>query len=688
LKIKKIGTKILYVASICLLLTAALTLFTMRIGTSMIVNGILQEDTQNAMTAMLNNIDEKKESNLNFANQIAKSSSVQRAVAASHKSQTVLALSTVQWSDRTEYITITDAQGKVIARTHNEDSGDSLSEQKSIREAIEGSSGSYIEAGAEKDIWVRSTVPINDAIGNPIGVVSTDYKLNDPQFVDEMKVMTGMEFTVFLGDERINTTITQDEQRISGTKANESIVSTVLTQKQTFLHETEIMGKRYYAIYQPIVNIDGETIGMFFAGKPIDSIKSIEWYVTIIAAGIVFIVTLLSLFSFTIFTKKKIATPVGQLSTLAKELANGNLNAEEISYHSDDEIGQLADALQSTTATLRTYVSDISEHLISMADGDMTTPVTQEYIGDFIPIQNALVKISNSLNQTLSTINVSAEQVHSGSSQVSSGAQALAAGATEQASVIEELSASIEEVSEKAGKNATSVRQATEYVEQSVSGVVESNEYMKQMLVSMKEISSASNEISKIIKVIDDIAFQTNILALNAAVEAARAGASGKGFAVVADEVRNLASKSAAAAKQTEDLINTSVRAVTDGSKIAENTANALNNVTTKSKLVKEIISEIESASDAQAIAISQITMGIEQISSVVQTNAATAEESSASSEELSAQAAMLKEEISKFVLTEEQFDRENFGDSSETTTISPEYELTYEEEQDDYGKY
>ncbi|MEM1484603.1 methyl-accepting chemotaxis protein [Oscillospiraceae bacterium PP1C4] len=684
MKIKRIGTRILVVAGVCLLLTSVLTLLTVRTGSAMIIDGILKEDTQISMSAMQNMVEEIKVSTLSFAEQISKSNSVQRAVISNNKSQTLIAVSTVQWLERTEYVTITDAKGKVIVRTHSEDSGDSVADRKSISSALTGASGSYIEMGTEKELWVRSTAPFKNSAGQIIGAVSADYMLNNTEFVDKLKSMTGMEFTIFLGDERINTTIAQGEERIVGTKLDPAIADVVLGKKEAYIHETTILENRYFAIYQPLVNSAGEAMGVFFTGKPVDNIQTAEQWIAMVTGVIVLIVSLASLLYFARFSKKKIGAPVARLSMMAKELSEGKLNVDVLTHQSDDEIGELGKALESTSETLRNYITDITEHLTSLSNGDMTMPITQEYIGDFIPIQTALVKISDSLNHTLSAINISAEQVHSGSTQVSSGAQALAAGATEQASVIEELSASIEEVSEKAGKNAGSVRQATEYVEQSVTGVAESNEYMKQMLSSMKEISDASNEISKIIKVIDDIAFQTNILALNAAVEAARAGASGKGFAVVADEVRNLAGKSANAAKQTEELINTSVRAVKDGSKIAENTAKALNNVSTKSNLVKEIIAEIENASDAQATAISQITSGIEQISSVVQTNAATAEESSASSEELSAQAALLKEEISKFHLSGESDDTER---SAKTTVIPLECKLTYEE-QDDYGKY
>jgi methyl-accepting chemotaxis protein len=366
-----------------------------------------------------------------------------------------------------------------------------------------------------------------------------------------------------------------------------------------------------------------------------------------------------------IWIARALSKPINQMSKAAEELAEGKLDVD-ITYVSKDEIGSLANSLKSATATLKLYIRDISTNLDLMAQGDMSAEITQEYIGDFIPIKQALLQISSSLNHTLSLINSSSDQVNSGAGQVSDGAQELAQGATEQASSVEELAASSSEVSEKVRQNAENVRLVSGYVKETTEKVEQGTSQMKQMLSSMQEINASSNEIGKIIKVIDDIAFQTNILALNAAVEAARAGSAGKGFAVVADEVRNLASKSANAAKQTTALIESSIQSVKGGSKIADFTANDLNEIAAKVKLVGETIQKIDRASSDQAIAIQQITQGVEQVSSVVQTNSATAEESAAASEELSAQADMLSKLIAKFKLkaNSAQINQHNFSKS------------------------
>ena len=345
-----------------------------------------------------------------------------------------------------------------------------------------------------------------------------------------------------------------------------------------------------------------------------------------------------------------LSKPINEMAIAARSLSEGNLDVD-ITYVSKDEIGSLANSLKAASSSLKQYVKDISYNLDLMARGDMTGEITQNYLGDFAPIKESLFKISHDLSNTLSIINTSAEQVNSGAGQVSGGAQALAQGATEQASSLQELSASISEISESVGQNAKNVDVVSGYVKNAVSGVNKSDEKMQTMLSAMDKISTSSDEIKKVIKVIDDIAFQTNILALNAAVEAARAGEAGKGFAVVADEVRNLAGKSATAAKQTSVLIESSIDNVQQGSDIANQTAAELSEVASQVNLVGETIRKIDKASSEQARAITQITQGMDQVSAVVQTNSATAEQSAAASEELSAQADSLTKLIEKFKL-------------------------------------
>lgn len=343
--------------------------------------------------------------------------------------------------------------------------------------------------------------------------------------------------------------------------------------------------------------------------------------------------------------------PVKKLNEVTMQLADGNLDAE-LDISSNDEVGQLAGSMNKLSQRLKTYIDYINEItflLGEMGNGNLNLEFQHTFDGDFERIREALVKTAEMLHNTLNDISIAADQVASGSDQVAVGAQTLSQGATEQASSIEKLAETINSVASQIDLNAKNAVDVGNLTKLAGDGVAESNNYMDQMVVAMDNISIRSNEIGKIIKTINDIAFQTNILALNAAVEAARAGSAGKGFAVVADEVRNLAQKSAEAAKNTTSLIEETMQAVSNGTKIANETAASLRGVVENVEKVNVMIGEISQASVQQAEHAQQISQGVEQISAVVQTNSATAEESAAASEELSAQAQMLKDHVGKF---------------------------------------
>ncbi len=365
---------------------------------------------------------------------------------------------------------------------------------------------------------------------------------------------------------------------------------------------------------------------------------------------IVVAVSLLITIFITIAIRKSILKPIREIESVYDQMANGNMQVQ-IAYDSSDELGSMAKNIRKTNTRLAAYIQDISQKLRLMSQGDMRISVDMDYIGDFSAIKAAMENTASALNETLHNIHIAAEQVSIGAAQVASGAQALAAGSTEQASTVEVLSNSVTKIAEQASENASNVKLATQYVQQASDGIDLSNRHMGQLSETMANIGAASIQIGNITKVIEDIAFQTNILALNAAIEAARAGNAGKGFAVVADEVRNLAAKSAEAAKQTAELIARSTSTMNDGTRIACKTAEILQDVQEKARKVDESIIRIAQASNDQDVAIDQVKQGLIQVSSIVQTNAATAEQNSATSEQMSTQAVSLREEVKRFRL-------------------------------------
>jgi methyl-accepting chemotaxis protein len=733
------------------------------------------------------------------------------------------------------YFTVSDAEGNVIARTHEpEKYGDSVLNQQNVKDALNGKAATYTEPGTSVKVSVRSSSPVLNQYGTIIGVVSAGVRFDDNAMVDSMKLKQGADISVFIGDERVATTIVDAEgNRAVGTKlTDEAVKSAVLEKGVEYIGQTTIFGQPYSGLYIPLFNPMNETFGALFFGINMTESEAATttfiMYMAIIGAiGLIISIGLFGLIT------KTITKPIYKLANAVSEISHGNLQIEadrenvpggelgklmldvydmadtikslvndlsEVSlqvdvngdyeyrvitdkYHGSYQemakgINRVMDGLTSDTIAVlnavmgigdgdfniriekdmpgkkivvvnefsklkqgfrnmenevRTlldnaaagnfshradfsifkgdwadfmhglnamiaavdeplteigvtlmamsqgdfskritgnyqgaikkvkddvnqmadvtlsYIHEISEILTSVSDGDLTVGVQRDYIGEYAPIKTALQSILTSLNESMREINISARQVFEGAASISQSAEHLAEGAIKQASTIEELTASLETINKKVNDNAVFTVDANALSQKSTANASDGNNTMLTMVSLMREIKESSSNISQIIKVIEDISFQTNLLSLNASVEAARAGEHGRGFAVVAGEVRNLAARSKQAALETAALINSSIARVDDGMKAVAETQQSLETIVGDVNQVSGIISTIAGHSNDQAESIAHVTNGINEISAVVQATSSASQQCAAASQQLNSMAETLKQMVSFF---------------------------------------
>ena len=362
------------------------------------------------------------------------------------------------------------------------------------------------------------------------------------------------------------------------------------------------------------------------------------------------VLALICLIGLVAFMGKHVVSPILAITNHARPLQEGRLE-RKMDYHSENELGELAHTLENSMALIHSYVQDINRIMAELSNGNFNVSTATPYIGDFQSIETSLDSFTSTISATLGSIIQTQSRVSSNAGQLSGGAQALAQGATEQASAVQELYATLDDLSKNADHNVQAAAEALESARLTGEQVTLSSQQMEQMVAAMTDITKSSEQIGRIIATIEDIAFQTNILALNAAVEAARAGSAGKGFAVVADEVRSLATRSDEAAKATKDLIDNSVKATEQGSRIVGQVSESLKRTLELVMQSNTTIGTIAGAVEGEAASIAQVTEGIGQISAVVQTNSASSEESAAVSAELFEEVHHLEDETRKFQL-------------------------------------
>lgn len=494
---------------------------------------------------------------------------------------------------------------------------------------------------------------LKDKNGKVRGVAAADVYLNSiSRIVSQVQIEdTG---GIFLVDTRTDTIIGHKDENMTG-----QILSEIDDDMYAYVNQQIRNGSNGLSLYKntyiQVENVPGSdwtAVSYVSRGEVLEELHQLTASIFVVAILAVFLLILLVV----IQVRRVIGRPVKELSLVATKIAQGELE-QSIRYQSRDELGVLADDFNQVTLRLREYVAyikEISEKLREIASGNLAFTLEHEYTGEFEKIKTALDEISRELNRTMGQLQSASRDVAAGAQQVSNGAVSLSQGSTEQAAEVETLAKHMSTMSDSVHNIAQRAQKASLISQEVKSGLLSSNDKMQNMTMVIQRISEKSTEIHKIVKTIEDIAFQTNILALNAAVEAARAGSAGKGFAVVADEVRALAGKSSSAAQETTVLLSETVESMDEGVRAAQDTAESMLKVVAHADEMSKLIDGIANYTKQQDANAVEITNGIEQISTVIQTNVATAEGSAAASEELSGQASMLRELVSKFQLKEQ----------------------------------
>lgn len=544
------------------------------------------------------------------------------------------------------YVMIADNDNNILYTTDS--SIDIKTDKSGITDKIK--SGNYVGDYGSNDKYkfvYESAMPVK-INGKAYGYVLIAYDLTDEKIVDTIKGDTKDHVTIFKDNVRVNTTIKKDGKRIINTKMDPKVEQKVLKEGKNFIKRVKISGESYYTIYKPIKDSYGNIVGSAFAGQSSSGVVRFIFTIVLFSVGgAILLITINVVVA--VKVSRAISESINNTVDRLTKLSEGDITSPCQTNTRGDETQVLGDVLNSTVQKLNLYISDIDGLVDNIERGNLSYTSNVEYAGDFKKIEKALSKLSASLREVFGNINESVSQIRAGANQFAEGSTSLAKNSSIEAGTVVELSASVQTVSEKTRSNAESALKAKELSDETYVRVNESNSSMSEMLVAMDAINESATEIAKFIKVIEDIAFQTNILSLNASVEAARAGTAGKGFAVVADEVRTLAAKCADAAKNSTRMIDHALNDVKNGSVTANKNADNLKQVVQMISEVNNLVQEVADASNHQSAALTQINEGFEQISVSVQTNSATAEESAASSEELSGQANMLEEMVKKY---------------------------------------
>ena len=655
MKIRSLGLKISLVVTILIAVIIVLVVWIVSIQSDRLISDLTEAEARTANQALVKAMDDLRDSAALRAELISYANDLIDGIL---DDNFLLAERAIKRNgEGLDEIIITDTHGIVIKRSNSDLKGDSVLDHTAIANALlTDSTYTTIENLPGGGLIIRGAAPVKDTLGNLIGAVSCAHDLTEPRYVDEIKGLSNCDVSIYEGNIRISTTLTDEYgERLIGTPLDPAVEQIVLVEGQTYEAQVDLFGRRYAAHYAPLF-VGDEIIGILSTGVHIDDTLAAQSNMLRGVIIIAIIVGAIGIALVFMMSMSLVSRPLRKISVFAEKIATGELGISAdskatIDVYTHDEVGYLARDLEQVYARLKGYIGEIRIRMQGLAEGDLATESAYDFSGDFTLIKASVNDIIRNLNKTISEIDLVSTQVNTGSAQMASGSRTLAQGSAEQASAIDELSAAIAAISEKIKATASMAERAAELAITIQTNAEKGNARMYEMKAAVDDISHASQNIRQVIKAIDDIAFQTNILALNASIEAARAGVHGKGFAVVAEEVRNLAEKSAAAAKNTGDLISNSIEKAELGARIAEDTAESLAEIMSGINESSQIASSIAISSGEQSEGIDHINSGIDQVSMVVTQNSVTAKESAAASIKMSEQSSLLKKLIQRFKL-------------------------------------
>ena len=600
------------------------------------VNETVTADTERSLKGLAGEIEGKKRESLVKAKVLAEHPGVAAAVASNDTAATLALLSPLVKNLEVDFLTVTNAAGRVVARTHEPGKfGDSVTNQANVVAALKGAPGTFIEPGTVVKLSARSGVPIRNAAGAIVGVISAGYQLDSLSIIDHVKQLFGADFTIFLGDVRISTTIVQDGKRVIGTKLDPAIAKTVLVEGKPFQGAATILGQPYLTAYMPLVGPDQKNIGVLFAGQSVTKMEAAIARTRLIIGGVGAVLLLIGLFAM-FFVVRRITVPLGLAVDDLAQLGAGNFTATvpPEMLKRKDEIGKLSVAINALTQNMRGLLRQIAQSAEQVAASSE--------------------QLTASAQQSAEAANNVAESIQ----QVAMGSEKQVGAVNDTSAIVEEISATMQEVAATAGEMATLAEQTAKAaqtgkasIDVAVTQMGAVSDGSRQAQQAAEELKGSSARIGEIVDLISSIAGQTNLLALNAAIEAARAGEQGRGFAVVAEEVRKLAEQSEAAARQIKDLvdknhgsignvvgaIDSAIRDINQGVELVNVAGGNFANINQQISQVTEQVEVIAQSVHEAATGSQRIVVSIKAVENLSRDAAAESENVSAATEQQSA---------------------------------------------------